>query len=154
MDLIQFSPAQQARPAPAFALPARTGEIVRRSDYRDRHNLVLAFLPPDEVDAAPLLDLLAARLEAFRQQEAAVLAIAASPPGRAYPFPCLIDAGDQVRRRYRALCGGVSPAEAFLLVLDRYGAPYAALRGETLASPAAGQTLLDQLVALQYECPE
>jgi peroxiredoxin Q/BCP len=113
--------------APAFTLPAATGATIRRHDYRGRRHLVLAFLHDPGCDACvALLRGLAGRYDAFRAEDAEVLAILAVDASEVadlvsdLPYPVLGDRDGAVRARYGAQDPDGMP-RATLFVADRYG---------------------------------
>src|SRR5258706_7627024 len=87
---------------PTFTLPDSDGVPVRRTAYRDKRNLVLAFLPSAEDDGArAYLRALADSYAAVRAETGEVLAILRGDQSAAdkikrdleLPFPVLADAG-------------------------------------------------------------
>ncbi len=96
-------------PAPDFALPSATGEMVSLSDFRGKSEVVLFFYPKDNspactMEACSFRD----RYEAFRETGAEVIGISAdseeSHQGFArrfrLPFRLLADREGAVRARY------------------------------------------------------
>ena len=131
---------------PTFTLPDTAGAPVRRTAYRDKQNLVLAFLPDaaDEGTRA-YLRALAVDYASLRAETGEVLAIlrgagaAISEAQRelALPFPLLHDADGAVSARFLP-----PTARAGVFVTDRYGELY-------FAAPAAGTATLPPIAEIQ-----
>jgi peroxiredoxin len=131
---------------PTFTLPDTAGTSVRRTAYRDKKNLVLAFLPDAEDDGArAYLRALAQGYAALRAETGEVLAIlrgdrAAVADARrelALPFPLLHDADGAVTARFLP-----PKASAGVFVTDRYGELY-------FAEPTASTAALPPVAELQ-----
>ncbi|MFL5802658.1 MAG: redoxin domain-containing protein [Roseiflexaceae bacterium] len=141
---------------PTFTLPDSDGMPVRRTAYRDKRNLVLAFLPSAEDDGArAYLRALADSYAAVRAETGEVLMILRGDQSAAHkikrdlelPFPVLADAGGTATARF------LSPAaRAGVFVTDRYGELYfAAPAADTASLPPVAQ-LCDWLVAIERQC--
>jgi len=140
---------------------ARTaeGRIIRAWDYKQKRNLVIAFLHADCPRCTDWLAQLAARAADFSERDAVVLVIyAETPPRTAELLPApLIAAGDSAGHCQRAFLGreAFSPAgldRIGVFVADRYGELYAqwvAQDAENL--PAAGEILIS-LWQIQVAC--
>jgi len=142
--------------APDFALRSGTGETITRTQFRQRTHLVLFFVPRDaaQTPAAPLRALGASR-ERFDEVSAHAFAIAEVPAGAPEFAWLLADPGGAVRASYAALFPeGHEPDadEPFVVVLDRYGAPWYA--GHGALDDAAIDEALTKLWAIEYDCPE
>jgi peroxiredoxin len=140
------SSLKRGQVVPAFTLPDTAGAPVRRTAYRDKKNLVLAFLPDAEDDGArAYLRALAQGYQAFRAETGEVLAIlrgdgAAVADARrelALPFPLLHDADGAATARFLP-----PAARAGVFVTDRYGELY-------FAAPAASTAALPPIAELQ-----
>ncbi|HET9220966.1 MAG TPA: redoxin domain-containing protein [Roseiflexaceae bacterium] len=131
---------------PTFTLPDTAGAPVRRTAYRDKKNLVLAFLPDAEDDGArAYLRTLAQGYAALRAETGEVLAILRSDRAAvadaqrelALPFPLLHDADGAITARF------LPPmARAGIFVTDRYGELY-------FAAPTAGTATLPPIAEIQ-----
>lgn len=163
MEWFSFSHGQQHRPAPSFRLKSSRGEPVALADYRGRRNLVLLFLHRLDCPGchAALQNLAKHRLE-YQEHEAQVLVVVPTPMAEltvvetteAHPFPLLADQEGVTRRAYAALLPGEPAEEAMLFVLDRYGAPYAALICPEPDDPALPREVLEWLAFIELQCPE
>jgi peroxiredoxin len=131
---------------PTFTLPDTDGAPVRRTAYRDKKNLVLAFLPDAEDDGArAYLRALAQGYESFRAETGEALAIlrgdratiAAARSELALPFPLLHDADGAATARFLP-----PAARAGVFVTDRYGELY-------FAAPAADTASLPPITEIQ-----
>jgi peroxiredoxin len=141
---------------PTFTLPDTTGTPVRRTAYRDKKNLALAFLPDAKDDGArAYLRALAQSYEALRAETGEVLAIlrgdqAAIADARrelALPFPLLHDADSAVTARFLP-----PTARAGVFVTDRYGELYfAAPSASTAALPPVAE-IEAWLEAIDRQC--
>lgn len=141
---------------PTFTLPDTTGKSIRRSAYRGKQHLVLAFLPSVQDDAARAYlralaaahpALLATSGEVLAIIRAEVTAIAAARHDLELPFPLLSDADGMVTQRFLP-----DSARAGVFVTDRYGELY-------YSAPAADATALppiselhDWLTAIDNQC--
>ena len=141
---------------PTFTLPDTAGTPVRRTAYRDKKNLVLAFLPDAEDDSArAYLSALAQGYAALRAETGEVLAIlrgdraavADAQRDLALPFPLLHDADGAVTAR-------VLPpaARAGVFVTDRYGELYFAAPTASAASLPMIDEIKDWLEAIDRQC--
>lgn len=65
----------------------------------------------------------------------------------------LADPENKVRCRYLELMPGGSQ-ENVVFVIDRYGAPYAALAGAEAGDPAVHEEILEWLGFIGIQCPE
>ena len=163
MSWLDIPPSIRSRTASDFSLPALQGRRVRRSAFRQRKRLVLAFVhPPSCEHCRSLVTTLARENDALAKFETQVLLLVATNDAdavsewRALPFPTLLDAGAATRRRYEKQLG-IDPAEreALLVTLDEFGAIQAAYR----SAPEETHVhwlgpLKDELSALYYDCPE
>jgi peroxiredoxin len=131
---------------PSFTLPDSEGAPVRRTAYRDRRNLVLAFLPSAADDGArAYLRALADGYTGIRAETGEVLAIlrddqrsiAAARRELELPFPLLSDADGATTARFLP-----PKAHAGVFVTDRYGELY-------FAAPAADSATLPPIAELQ-----
>ncbi len=117
-----------------FRLPASNGRAASPDDYRQRQGLCLLFLPDEDPTCwqEALLALAGAKPE-LDERDAAALAVAPVDQRVAtalagqlrLPLALLADANGQVRSRYLALAPHLASSEAFVFLLDRWGAPLA-----------------------------
>lgn len=142
--------------APDFALVSGSGDTVMRSQYRQRSNVVLFFIPGSDARAlAPVADLLTTRSASFEEASARVYALHPQPDPANGARVLLADPGDAVRAAYAGLFPEghePGPDEPFALVLDRYGKPWYA--GHGALDEAAVDEALTKLWAIEYDCPE
>lgn len=117
-----------------FRLPASHGRSVALDDYRQRQGLCLLFLSSSDGRRWPgYLETLAAARGDLSERDAAPLALlpsdqetaAALAAALSRPLLVLADEQGRVRQRYLALAPDIDPAEAFVFLLDRWGAPLA-----------------------------
>lgn len=97
--------------APDFCLPDETGRPVRLRDFQAKKNVVLVFYPGDDTPLCrrQLLEF-SQSWELVQTHDAVVLAINPQSPESHqqfrckydFPFPLLVDAGQQVARLYHA----------------------------------------------------
>jgi len=147
---------------PPLTARTATGEILRSGDYRQKKNLVVAFLHAGCPRCESYLENLAARAAELAEREAvAVVVTAESPPAglqERLPAPILV-AADMSGRSQRAYLGqeAFGPAGQELVgvfVADRYGELYAQwVAREEDGLPGAGQ-VLDWLGQIQLACEE
>ena len=147
---------QRGQVVPTFTLPDTTGTPVRRTAYRDRKNLVLAFLPNAEDDGArAYLRALAQGYESLRAETGEVLAImrgdrvaiAEAQRELGLPFPLLHDADGAVSARFLP-----PKARAGVFVTDRYGELYfAAPTTDTATLPPISE-IQAWLEAIDRQC--
>jgi hypothetical protein len=99
---------------------------------------------------------------AFAEQEAEVLAVFASPVEEVtrlqveeeMPFSLFADQDQVVRRSYRSLFATAVRDGVMVLVLDRYGGPYAGLVVDEPDDPSLQSEILDWLAFIEIQCPE
>ena len=141
---------------PAFTLPSSEGAPVRRTAYRDRRNLVLAFLPSAQDDGArAYLRALADGYAAIQAETGEVLAILRGDQAAAaalrldleLPFPVLADADGMATARFLA-----PAARAGVFVTDRSGELYFAAPAADAASLPPVAALQDWLAAIDRQC--
>ena len=163
MQWYTFSEGQRRRPAPDFRLPSGRGGSAALDDYRGQRNLVLFFTHDGECSPCQaLLRDLAARHTEYQSEDAQVVAIV--PEARSnvaemqssldLPFPLLADPDNQVRRGYLELIPDRSETIDVVFVMDRYGAPYAAVLGPEPGDPAVHEEILEWLGFIEIQCPE
>lgn len=104
-------PLKVGEPAPDFELPDESGNLIRLSSSRGRHNVILVWYPGDDtrICTQQLCALRDAWGEAARHD---ALVFGISPQGSAshqrfrakyaLPFPLLVDQGQRAARLYRA----------------------------------------------------
>lgn len=160
MSWYAFPEHIRQRPAPNFCLPSSRGEPVSLAGYRGYSNLVLFFAHGVECAACRrALARFAGHRAGYRAQTAEVLVIAPGPADEGQTssvsgLPVLTDPEGETRRAYAALLPEASPGEVLLFVLDRYGAPYAALACPEADGPALQQEALAWLAFIELQCPE
>src|SRR5512135_2356598 len=140
----------------AFALPDSTGQPVQLWQYLQRSNVVLFFHHGVNCAACEaFLQELAAHLDAYRQQEAAVIAIGLDEPAEnqplaarlGQPFPFLSDpAGRIIAQQELAI-----PS---LIIADRWGEIWAAWLAGTSHQLPGEQDILQWLSFIEAQCPE
>lgn len=163
---ILFDEADHRRPVPYFRLASALGRPVALDDYRGRDNLVLFFAHSVGcLDCAAALRSFASHMPAYNKQESVILAIFPDPVEEIQdsglldlPFPLLEDSGSAVRRKFAGLMAEslVDNGDVLLFVLDRYGAPYAALVLDELGIGMEGfhRETLKWLEYIELQCPE
>lgn len=157
MEWIELGDSRTGLVAPEFALRSGTGELITRSQHRQRCNVVLYFVPATTSETlAPLLDRLTEQRDRFGEASACVYVVSPSEQP-AIPSPLLLaDPGGAVRAQFRQVFPeGKEPDEGdtFAVVLDRYSAPWYAGRGDHLDEVAIDGALT-KLWAIEYDCPE
>jgi peroxiredoxin Q/BCP len=143
--------------APAFELPASSGDTVASWDFKSRAPLVLFFPHADCAACRGRLLELTRDLGRYAEYEAQVLALlpAALPDCQRLAtelqlsFPLLADSDGRVRARYLD-----SPGAVGLFVLDRYGEPYGRWVAAEADSLPSAEPLLSALRLSELECPE
>ena len=141
---------------PTFTLPDTEGRMVRRTAYRGKKHLVLAFLPSAEDDGTrTYLRALADGYTAMQTAGGDVLAvlrgeaaaIAEAKHDLELPFALLVDADGAVTARFLP-----AAARAGVCVTDRYGELYyAAPTADTLTLPPIAE-LQAWLEAVDNQC--
>jgi peroxiredoxin len=139
-----------------FTLSDSTGQPVQLWQYLQRSNVVLFFHHGINCTACEaFLQELAAHLDAYRQEEAAVLAIGPDEPAEnrqqaarlRHPFPFLSDPAGRVIAQQ----GLASPS---LIIADRWGDIWAAWLGGTNHQFPSRQDILQWLSFIEAQCPE
>ena len=140
----------------SFTLPDAAGRSVQLWQYLQRSNVVLFFC--HEVACAActtILQELAAHMDAYSQEETAVLVIGPDQPAEnqrlaaqlGHPFPLLSDpAGQTIAQQ-----GLDTPS---LVIADRWGEIWAAWAGGTDHRLPSGQDILQWLMFIEAQCPE
>jgi hypothetical protein len=146
---------------PPITVRTIDGKQVHAWDYKQRRNLVIAFLHADCQCCNAWLGELASRAPELVEQEAVALVIYSElPPKSAPPLPSPVTAGtDTAGRSHIAFLGreafgpaGLERVGAF--VTDRYGELYQAWMGSDATDlPAAGR-VLSALWQVQIACEE
>ena len=147
---------QRSQVVPTFTLPDSTGAPVRRTAFRDRKNLVLAFLPgvADE-GARAYLRALAEGYAGIQAETGEVLAILRGDPAALaearreleLPYPLLSDAAGAASARFLP-----PAARAGAFVTDRYGELYFAAPAADTATLPPIADLHDWLAAIDRQC--
>lgn len=149
------------RVAPRFRLSSSQGRPVSLTDYRGRCNLVLLFAHGTDCRACRhAVEVFAVHRDVYRVHAAEVLIVfptaaetASIPSFDGYP-QVLLDPQGAVRQAYAALLPDASPVDVLLFVLDRYGAPYAALACPEPDEAALRPEVLEWLAFIEVQCPE
>ncbi len=140
----------------AFTLPDSTGQTVQLWQYLQRSNVMLFFHHGINCPACEaFLHVLAAQLDAYRQEETAVVAIGPDEPFEnrqlaarlGQPFSFLSDpAGSVIAQQ------GLAPPS--LIIADRWGEIWAAWLGGTNHQFPSEQDILQWLSFIEAQCPE
>jgi peroxiredoxin len=163
MKWYSFGEAQRRRRAPDFRLTAAGGQAVTLDDYRRQHNLVLFFTHnSDCASCEALMRDFAARRADYRAQDAQVVAIVPATQERVrhlqadlnLSYPLLADPQAAAQRAYMQLIPDAPGDKNAVFVIDRYGAPYAALVDAVPDDPAVHEEILDWLGFIEVQCPE
>jgi hypothetical protein len=144
---------------PPVTARAAEGAVVRAWDYKQKRNLVIAFLHADCARCEAWLAQLAARAADLSEREAVVLIIYAEAPPRVsvnFPAP-LIVASDVTGHSQRAFLGRdtFSPAgldRAGVFVTDRYGELYAQWVERDADELPAPREILSTLWQIEVAC--
>ncbi len=161
MAEVEARKLEMEKVVPDFILPAVGGKQVSPRDYKQRANLVIAYLDLDRCGkCVDYLRELADNYHVYRELETEVIAVSPQPISdlqsrigtMGLPFSVLSDEQGQVGRVYLGdqaggLVGGI-------FVTDRFGA----LRTQVLAQGENDlpnqETILDWLNLIEMECPE
>jgi len=145
---------QIGSPAPDFALPCSTGELIRLSDFRGKSEVVLFFYPKDNTPACTAQACsFRDQYEAFRKAGAEVIGISSDSEishqqfARLWKLPFLLvsDNKGEVRARYGvARTLGLFPGRATYLI-DREGV----IRHIFSSQIQTGRHVTEMLEALQ-----
>ena len=139
-----------------FTLPDATGRTVQLWQYLQRSNVMLFFHHGVNCAACEaFLQELAAQLDAYRQEETAVVAIGPDEPAEnrhlaarlGHPFPFLSDPAGRVIAQQ----GFVTSS---LIIADRWGEIWAAWLGGTTHQLPSEQDILQWLSFIEAQCPE
>lgn len=164
--------AQRAWPVvenflPDFELPSSGGKPVAPADFRNRRNLVLAFVGEYSSEHSPssshslLLDL-ARHYAEIVQENAEVLAIVRGTTAQAahlrerydLPYPVLADEDGRAHRAYGAVTlDGRATSEA-VYVAGRFGKVYLDSRATDTPSLPMWHGILGALRYIEAQCPE
>ncbi len=140
----------------AFTLPDSTGHPVRLWQYLQRSNVVIFFHHGINCAACEaFLQELVAQLDAYRQEETAVVALGPDEPAEnrqqatrlGHPFPFLSDPAGRVIAHQ----GLATPS---LVIADRWGEIWAAWLGGTTHQFPSQQDILQWLSFIEAQCPE
>lgn len=144
---------------PRFLLPSTSGRPLGPGEFKQRRNLVIAFLHQAQCPRCQeVLKALAERYAGLRAYDAEVLAIISGEEQAArelheqlqLPFPVLFDPKD----RAASLCLGTEMRRPALLVVDRYGALWARLVPEEEDGIVEVQQAESWLAFIAVQCPE
>jgi peroxiredoxin len=140
----------------AFTLPDSTGQPIQLWQYLQRSNVLLFFHHGVNCAACEAcLQELAAQLDAYRQEETAVVAIGPDEPAEnrhlaarlGHPFPFLSDPAGRVIAQQEL-------ATPSLIIADRWGEIWAAWLGGTNHQIPSEQDILQWLSFIEAQCPE
>ena len=140
----------------AFTLPDATGQPVQLWQYLQRSNVMLFFHHGINCAACEaFLQALVAHLDAYRQEETAVVAIGPDELAEnrqlatslGHPFPFLSDPAGHVFAQQ-----GLPPPS--LIIADRWGEIWAAWLGGTNHQFPSEQDILRWLSFIEAQCPE
>jgi peroxiredoxin len=143
--------------APAFELPASTGQTVASWDFKSRTPLILFFAHSECEACRDYLCKLKQDAVGYNQHQAQVLVLLPAPLGDCksladnldLPFPVLADAHCGVRSRYIDAANDVA-----VFVLDRYGEPYGSWVARDADALPGAEPILSTLELTELECPE
>lgn len=161
MRWIQLAMDDDGRPAPDFKLESNRRSWVSLAQYRGRSNLVLFF--SHGLDCQSCQDLvanIAAHSGDYEAENAQVLIVSPGsaqelPDADETPFPVLADPDNKTYAAYAALLGDDSSQDwAMVFILDRFGAPYAAVVGQELDEPSIHEDIRGWLEFIGIQCPE
>lgn len=145
---------------PDFTLPTIEGGAVSPHEYKQRANLVIAYLDLDRCgQCADLLTSFADRLNDYRDLEAQIVVVFAQSieelKGKAgtlgLSFPV---ASDVDRKMARSYFGEERPPMAAVFITDRFGALKAQYLCESDDDLPDQNAILDWLNLIEMECPE
>lgn len=128
---------------PNFSLPDLRGRRICLWDYKHQQPVILIFCA--EGDQSLLRDF-AENYSRYHGEGAEVLAIVANRPGEDFPFPILIDTGNQITSR-------LAEHLPTILVLDSYNELYARLEGPWPDGPDH-EEILKSIAQVEMKCPE
>jgi peroxiredoxin len=140
----------------AFTLPDSTGQPVQLWQYLQRSNVLLFFHHGVNCAACEaFLQELAAQVDAYRQEETALVAIGPDEPAEnrhlavrlGHPFPFLSDPAGRVIAQE----GLATPS---LIIADRWGEIWAAWLAGTNHQLPSEQDILQWLSFIEAQCPE
>jgi peroxiredoxin len=161
MLTILFDESDRQTPAPAFRLQSSNGEMVALSDYYERSNLVLIFIPEEDSssDQAFLKNILNQQAR-FERENARLLALYPQPiddlvTNHPSNIPMLIDSQGTIRAKYTGLIAPdlIEMGDFVVFILDSFGAPYVCLVGSDLDEPIVDE-ILSWLLYISIQCPE
>ncbi len=144
---------------PPVTVRTAEGRIVRAWDYKQKRNLVIAFLRADCTHCDGWLSQLAARASDLSECEAVVLAVYAEAPPRtaemlAAPLIAATDAAGHSQRAFlgREAFGPVGLDRVGVFVADRYGELYAQWVVPDAAGLPGAAEILSTLWQIQAAC--
>ena len=149
------------RVVPGFALPSLDGKQVGPGDYKQKANLVIAYLDLDRCGACKdFLRSLSDNYHLYRADETEILAVCPQPVDElrgqvgavGLPFPVLSDEKGAVRGIY--FSGEPGQPVAGVFITDRYGALRNQMISQNSGDIPAQQDILDWLDLIEMECPE
>lgn len=155
-----FPESVRRRPIPPVPLVAPADASLSPADYRGRFNVVLLFTHGVDCPACrAAVRTFAAHGADYRAQETKVLIVSPGMTGEEPflgdgPISLVADPGGKARRTLMTLLPHAAPGQVLLFVLDRYGAPYAALTSPEVNDPALQDEILAWLGFVEVQCPE
>jgi peroxiredoxin len=161
MEQVEHIKLEMEMVVPDFVLPSLDGKTVSPRQYKQRENLVIAYLDLNGCDeCASFLRDLADNYHLYRSDEAEILAVFPQPLAelrsevgiQGLPFPLLSDEHGLVRGAYfDGMAGG---AAAGVFITDRYGALRSVMIAQEGRDLPSQQSILDWLNLIEMECPE
>lgn len=161
MTQIKTTRIEVDRVVPDFSLPSLDGRHVGPAHFKQRANLVIAYLDLDRCgECIDLVNTFAGNHSQYRDLETQILVVGPQTPEELFgklgnmglPFPVL---SDQERSMARAYFGDEerTPAAA-IFVTDRYGALRTLILADSAAELPDESGIRDWLSLLEMECPE
>lgn len=152
---------EMERVIPDFTLPSVDGRQIGPGVYKQRANLVIAYLDLNRCgECEDFLRGLADDYQLYRADETEILAICPQPIGELQmqagtlrlPFPVLSDEKGAVRDVY--FSGEPGQPVAGVFITDRYGALRVQIISQNGTEIPVRHDILDWLDLIEMECPE
>ena len=161
MLTILFDESDRQMPAPAFRLPSSNGEVIALSDYYERSNLVLIFIPEEDSSSDQgFPENILNQQARIDSENARLLALYPRPiddlvTNHPSTIPMLIDSQGTIRAKYTGLIAPdlIDQGDFVVFILDSFGAPYVCLVSSDSAEPIADE-ILSWLLYISIQCPE
>lgn len=161
MAQVEERKLEMEKVVPDFTLPSLDGGQIGPGTYKQRANLVIAYLDLDRCgECKDFLRDLADSYQLYRADETEILAVCLQPVGElrgqvgtlGLPFPVLSDEHGAVRGIY--FSGEPGQPMGGVFITDRYGALRVRMFSQTGAELPAQKEILDWLDLIEMECPE